>query len=385
MTVGLYESWDQLASSVRIAMPWLTLALLGGAGAALQRTEQRRVALGYLFTASLVLPAAMSVTFRETGWLAGPDGLGMGGAEPFGEPGLLNRQLLVISSVWLTAVLVLRFVTASGAFVLLGVIAASAAWASAWLGLGRYEAYERGVNAEIGAWMALLAIPMLPIGLALNRREESLGRTLGVSNQRRRDAWPVLTGAILLAGVGLGVAARNAPEQFFFVAIDPEEWNAPAEWQALAFIVNGAVLSVISVVLDRRRSPLRIRLSNLLRWAIPTHFLGGLLALEYYDGFGVWLPWLIGLAAASIGFIVASVPRQWKPFLATGLVYLALCYARAFGRAEDHLDDPRFVQVALTVVMLVLGGSIMALAWRTPTRLVAARLARWSGAGRGRA
>ncbi|MCL4742416.1 MAG: serine/threonine protein kinase [Phycisphaerales bacterium] len=385
MTVGLYESWDQLAPSVRIAMPWLTLALVGGAGAALQRTEQRRVALGYLFTAALVLPAAISVTFRETGWLAGPDGLGMGDAEPFGEPGLLNRQLLVISAAWLTAVVVLRFVTASSAFVLLGVIAASAAWASAWLCLGRYEAYERGVNAELGAWMALLTIPMLPIGLALNRREESLGRALGVSNQKRRDAWPVLTGAILLAGIGLGVAARNAPERFFFVAMDPEDWDAPAEWQALAFIVNGAVLSVISIMLDRNRSPLRIRLSNLLRWAIPTHLLGGLLALEYYDGFGVWLPWLIGLAAASIGFIVASVPRQWKPFLATGLVYLALCYARAFGRAEDHLDDPRFVQVLLTVVMLVLGGSIMALAWRTPTRLVTGRLARWSGAGRGRA
>ncbi|MCW5776663.1 MAG: protein kinase [Phycisphaeraceae bacterium] len=384
MTVGLYESWDQLSSPVRIGVPWLTLALVAAAGAFLHRTEQRRVSLGYLITAALVLPAALSVTFRETGWLGGPEGLGMGDAEPFGEPGLLNRQLLAISSAWLAAVLALRFVTASSAFVLLGVLAASSAWASAWLCLGRYEAYERVVDAEIGAWMALLAVPLLPVGLVLNRREELLGRTLGISNQRRRDAWPILTAAILLVGVGLGVAAWNAPERYFFVPIDPEEWSVPEQWKALAFIVNGAVLSLVAFMLDRVRSPLRVRLGNMLRWAIPTHFLGGLLALEYYDGFGVWLPWLIGLAAASVAFILASVPRQWKPFLATGLIYLALCYARAFGRADDHLEDPRLAQIALTFFMLVLGGGIMALAWRTPTRLVAARLARWSGTRRDR-
>ena len=83
--------------------------------------------------------------------------------------------------------------------------------------------------------------------------------------------------------------------------------------------------------------------------------------------------WLGLLPIGSVGVILLSVPRQWKPFLATGLVYLAAWYVRAFVRAEGELEDPARAWIALTLSLLLLGCATMVLAWLAPFRVAGGR------------
>ena len=72
--------------------------------------------------------------------------------------------------------------------------------------------------------------------------------------------------------------------------------------------------------------------------------------------------------------------KQWRPFLFTGLFYVAVAYYRAFVRVKMELgigaDDN--ASIALMASMLALGLVTMIVAWRLPAWTAALRLGHWS-------
>src|SRR5205823_1423106 len=102
-------------------------------------------------------------------------------------------------------------------------------------------------------------------------------------------------------------------------------------YRATAFIINGFVLLAVAWLLSRPpTSAVRQRLDTGLRWLIPSHFLGSVLALELDNAEPSWKLWLILLPILSVALCFVSVAKQWKPFLFTGLAYIAVSYVRAF-------------------------------------------------------
>jgi hypothetical protein len=140
---------------------------------------------------------------------------------------------------------------------------------------------------------------------------------------------------------------------------------------------NGFALVVAAATLGRRWSAARDRLSSLLRWVIPSHFLGALLALEHTRLGGAWLVWLLAVAALAIILCFVSVLKQWKPFLVNGLIYLAIAYARAFDRVTSEFQDSPRLRLALFGGLGVLGLFVMIAAWKLPDWLAGTRTWLW--------
>ena len=86
---------------------------------------------------------------------------------------------------------------------------------------------------------------------------------------------------------------------------------------------------------------------------------------------------LLLLVAASIGFCYLSVRRQWRPFLFSGLFYLAVAYYLAFSESVTRLaDDPAAQDTArlvLTLGLIATGLVTMVVAWKLPARVVRPR------------
>ena len=94
-----------------------------------------------------------------------------------------------------------------------------------------------------------------------------------------------------------------------------------------------------------------------------------------------WLFWLIMLAAASVFTCYLSVWKQWRPFLVSGLFYIAAAYVRAFLEAGKRIHNDTALdqtRIALAAAMLVLGILTMVLAWKLPEWVGRLRLDRWS-------
>jgi hypothetical protein len=103
--------------------------------------------------------------------------------------------------------------------------------------------------------------------------------------------------------------------------------------------------------------------------------------MEVYETWGDWAPWLIALPLVAVAFCFASALRQWKPFLLSGLAYLAVWYARCFARIESELAGHAAWRVGLTAAALVLGPALMILAWKAPAWIARRRLRKWELAG----
>ena len=393
LTVGMWLAWDALEpiSTARHLTAWAVVIVLLGAGIALQRRGEHRVSLGYQMTACLALPIAVWLTMRETGWLVGP--MAAGGEPGLGIhewqvvflrvdpdeqwPGLLNRQVFVITMAWLVTSLWLRRFNGSSAFTLWAVLAGGLAAVAGWASTGLLSA-ERERFGLLGVWMLLVGLASLWPGLRLNSVEERYVREHGLSRVRTRDAGPLLTGSILIIGIGSFLTAWNAADVYTFKLLGG---YADRSVRAVAFIVNGCALQALAHLLSLHTTTVRSRLAEAIRWVSPSHFLASVLVLEIdVDDGRSWILWLILLVAASIAFCYLSAWKQWRPFFLTGLFYVAVAYYRAFVRVKMELgmgvDDN--ASIVLMGSMLALGLGTMILAWRVPAWTAALRLGHWS-------
>jgi predicted Ser/Thr protein kinase len=393
ITIGMYHSWDVLAGVARVGVPWVVTAALLAAGLWLNHKGFRRIALGYFVTTSIVGPLALGLLFRNSGWLTGQDGLGMGTAELFARVrmvdgawkaleapvgGLFNAQLACASALWLAANLPLRRLTGSAAFSLLGAFSGIAAWGSLWLLWRGMEAPHDDVTwARAGLWALPLGAAMTTLGMHFNRAEESIAIELGVHRQRRADAWSFLLLGVLLIVGGLSVVAWFHPSWYELPRLFAEGKHSHVGPRAFAFMMNGFLLAALAWVMERHWSLLRERLAVSLRWVIPSHFLGSIFVLEE-DNFGeAWGLWLAILPVCAIAFCYLSVLKQWKPFVFNGMVYAALAYAQAFIEINNRFDSRPAWRISLTFGLLAAGLLIMVAAWRVPIWLASARTRRW--------
>ncbi|USN99408.1 MAG: serine/threonine protein kinase [Phycisphaeraceae bacterium] len=384
LVVGLADTWDVIGAPLGIATAWLFALLSLGLGYRLQSAGEKRIGVGMLVTGQVALPAAVWLVLRHTAWLAGADGTGMGPASELtamlfrGErplPGLANAQILALSLVGLGLAGSLRAVVRSSAFTFFSVLGAGAGWLSLYLVFGGLDAMPSVALGRWGLWLALLGVATLPAGLIVDAREHEIIREIGRRRAKQRDAAPVLCGSLLWMGLGITAAALFAPAWYLFEHADENPMN-PAK-QAWAFAINGLILVGVMVVLGRRPTPLRRRIAEVLRWVLPTHLMAPLLFMEIHETWGVWLPWLVLLPVLAIGFCFASALRQWKPFLISGLAYLAIWYGRCFVRIEADLPEATAWRVVLTFAAVLLGPALMVLAWRAPAWIARRRLERW--------
>ncbi|HHN77561.1 MAG TPA: hypothetical protein ENK11_02650 [Phycisphaerales bacterium] len=223
--------------------------------------------------------------------------------------------------------------------------------------------------------MAMLGAAALPAALLIDAREHGLVRELGRRRARQRDAAPVLLGSLAWMGIGLTAAAFLVPD-WYLLRSTTRSAAGTAE-VSFALAVNGVLLGGVMLLLGQRPTALRRRIAGVLRWILPTHLMAPLLLMEVNEAFGVWMPWSILLLSLALGFCVASAVRQWKPFLFSGMVFLAAWYVRCFARIETELGDDRGWRVGLTVAALVAGPALMLLAWKGPAWIAKRRIRRW--------
>ncbi len=401
LTIGMYKTWDALEeiAAVRYLTAWGIVIFLLGVGSVIQRQGELRVALGYQMTACLVVPIAMWLTLRETGWLAGAlieqVRVGMEEREwqvvffdiPADEQwgGLMNRQVLAMMLAWLCASLGLRRWSTSSAFTLWAVLASALGAVAVFASLGLLEGGWFGATREslasLGLWVFVVGAAALYLGLWLNRREERYARQFGLARVHARDAWPVLTVCLIMIGIGLTLMAWNAADLYTLTLLGgPRDVTV----RAVAFMINGCALQALSHLLGRQRTFLRSRLAEAIRWVSPSHFLAAIVVLEFdAQDRHAWILWLIVLVLAAIACCYVSVWKQWRPFLFTGLFYIAVAYFRAFTRVWEELEGEALetTRQVLMLAMLALGLVTMIVAWRLPAWTAALRLGHWSKRG----
>jgi len=379
ITVGMWFSWNDLSSTLHIAIPSTVSALLFGLGVTLQLNQMKRYALGFLLTASITTPALVWVILRETGALGTVSDAAMN-AEIFSDPaqGFANLQLLVISGAWATVSLLLRFATRSGAFSCTFCIAAVSTWLFLYATQGGFtRPISEESIAQLGVRFAMFGGAFCAIGIALSKQEETIARSVGRQNLRRHDSWPILTTGAISAVVGLTCAAWYYPETYRFPQVFAGDDASMTALRSQSFIANGFIFAGLAAAFGKRWSPARDRLGSALRWIIPSHFLGSLLAMEHSELGGMWLGWLLALGASSVIVCFVSVLKQWKPFLVNGLFYFAVAYIRAFDRVNQHFSETPNLRLALFGGLVIFGLFVMIAAWKLPDWLAGTKTWLW--------
>jgi predicted Ser/Thr protein kinase len=379
MTVGLASGWSALGDA-----SWLRWALPGGmclgtlvVATMMQHSGQARLALAYLFTTCLLVPITIAVFLYEMGWFAADGGQGQALKVIFGLPPSLSNIDLLVSAMCMTAAAIVarRYLRSSG-FAIVGVVglivAIIAAWSTTGMLVDTVAAW-----AFLGIVLLLTGSTLLGIGIPLNKKQQEIDRLSAPGREHLFDAWAILSGSILLIVVGLTMLAWNAPSwyipgvlsgpgpsgsQLNQLIVDPQA-------RSIAFIINGLLLVLLSWQLGRVATTACERLSELLRWIIPAQVIGGLIALEAQTSStsAAWV-WLGVTIAVSVGFTLASVRKQWRPFIASGLIGLGYSFLTLLRDLQQQLDPATFdtAVIAIIIAVSVLGIGVMLLAgWMT--------------------
>ncbi len=377
LTIGVWHSHSTLVDAWK-PLSWIvptvasTLVLL--VGLIMHLRGHRRASLAFLITTSLCLPATAWQGIRSTSLMvvevASRD---QAKAQLFGEDaadyGLQNLQLAAVLSIGVVGSVVFRLCSRSSAFSLLACIFAVPWWMSIWLSAGRLRGWEeRTVVAELGVWLLGFGVTLLASGTFLSRREEFLLKDLGPTRFRTADAWPLVAFGTVALIASLSTLAWSVPELLLGQSLpslnagDTQRALPSDEKRAGAFLIVGLLLLALGSLLSRRPTSLLDKTSRALRWITPSYILLPMAWLEYHNAAPGWGLWFVLLAATSLASIFASAALQWKPYLLTGLIYLAEWYVRAFDRIRTA-DSSH--EVLLLASMGIAGLAVMLIAWLT--------------------
>ncbi len=379
MTIGLASGWSALSDA-----SWLRWALPGGmclgtlaAATMMQHSGQARLALAYLFTTCLLVPITIAVFLYEMGWFAADGGQGQALKVIFDLPPSLSNIDLLVSAMCMTAAAIVarRYLRSSG-FAIVGVVglivAIIAAWSTTGMLVDTVAAW-----AFLGIVLLLTGSTLLGIGIPLNKKQQEIDRLSAPGREHLFDAWVILSGSILLIVVGLTMLAWNAPSWYIPGVLEGpgpsgsqlDQLIVNEQARSIAFIINGLLLILLSWQLGRVATTACERLAELLRWIIPAQVIGGLIALEAQTSStsAAWV-WLGVTIAVSVGFTLASVRKQWRPFIASGLIGLGYSFLTLLRDLQQQLDPATFdtAVIAIIIAVSVLGIGVMLLAgWMT--------------------
>ena len=376
LAVGLTQTRSAIPPAVAAAAAWVIAAAVLALGLRLQAKGQKRIGFGALATAQIALPAALWLTLGGTPLPTAPAGAGTADAIAAIAGGLATGSTLAVSVAGFALAAVLRRVTHSPVFTVFTVLFGMLAWVCLYPVLGGLDADPMLAVGRWGVWLAVLGFVTLPLALAIDAREHDLIRRLGRVRARRRDATPILCGSLAATAAGLTAAALAAPAWFAVRRIG--EVPSTAGLHAWALFINGLLLTALLFFIGGEPTPLRRRTAGALRWIVPAHLLIPLVVMDIESAWGVWLPWFAAVPAIALAFCFAGAPRQWTPFLISGLAGIAVWYARVFARIESELADHSGWRLAAAAAFLVLGPALILVAWKTPAWIATRRLRRWA-------
>jgi putative effector of murein hydrolase LrgA (UPF0299 family) len=183
-------------------------------------------------------------------------------------------------------------------------------------------------------------------------------------------------GVLFSYGALSGVAALHQPYQ---------EWLARAfPWTRgqveYLFILNAGIYVVLHFACERTRTSQMRAVAKAFRFVIPGHILTSLLLLgiwatERWDGSAEEISLMrearifeVLLPVAACGFVFASIPKQMKNYLATGMIFLAIGVIRL---QQNWLKD------SSAWPLLLLAAGILLMLWAARYAVVKVMVLRW--------
>ncbi|MEM1072633.1 MAG: serine/threonine-protein kinase [Planctomycetota bacterium] len=378
VVLGVNITWDDLGRWGYLLAGSVTLGMLAAAIIAV-RSYAKRLAILLPVGAILTTTGFTWLVLKRSRWLE-PDPsdprelFAIFEMEPTSGSG--NLQMMLVSLLCMTLCGAARLVVGSTAFTMLGLFALTVLLLAMTARYGAIDPDSIFVFSQLALGVAPLCIALLSTGYWLDSPRNGATRPLR-GRVEQRDA------AIIVA---LGVA------QFFSIltvfAFDSPNWlvfASQADWPARdeslrAFLLNGLALFTLSAVFDRRGPSSRL-CAKILRWLVPIHVLGSLIALESAEAFDARGAWLAALGGAALLLSLLSIPKQWKPFLFSGLLGIAVAFVLVFRYINDverDLDlDLSRVRVSVAISAALISGGLLLLSWRLPDWKVTRRLTRW--------
>jgi hypothetical protein len=350
---------SHLARAPKIAIAWAALAPTAWMGIRTWRRGYRRASIAYLLACCLIVPAATLVTLEETGLftkmgsffkpgLLTDAGLfthftqGLKDIELYGR---LNPDQPATNAQFWWALLAglpvcwwLRRFTRAPVFSLMFSTTAALFLMATLLRLGVLQYFsENTIKGDFFFYLLPCAALFMAAGFLLERRKMP------------DDSQYFYPFAVAFAFAALsGLSACHKPWADKLGAWLP--WtHGQIEY---LFMGNAVAYFILGRICDRSAFPQVRKMGRSFRFAIPGHVMTSLWLLSFTDYAkanrteALALTWL--LPAAALVFVFASIPRQMKNFLVSGLVFLAIGIYR--------LQDLVFKQRSLWPVALLACG-----------------------------
>ena len=331
--------YPALAGAPAAAVAWAAVIPAAWIGIRAWERGHCRVAIAYLLAFCLITPVAALVTLEEarlfTGLTQGNIRLELFERVGFAKKAT-NAQIWWALLAGLPVCWWLRRFTRAPVFSLMQAVIAALLCLTTLLRLGVLDCLDRDPGRFYFDLLPCAAL-FMAAGFVFERR--------GMPDDSRYF-YPF---AVTFTWAALsGVAGYHQPWAAWLKSAAP--WTrGQVEY---LFIVNAAIYLLLDRICDRFPSPQVRMVGKSFRFTIPGHVLTPLLVLGFTAESvreARIFEWL--LPAAALAFIFASIPRQMKNFLVSGLVFLAIGVYRV---QQEILPNRAFWPVAVLAGGLVL-------------------------------
>lgn len=347
--VLFYETWPAISPYLQTAPAIVVTGLMVLAGARLWGAKESRLAVGFLSTATLLIPVTTLLTLALWNILS-PVHYPLGEEFMYEENGAIdgaqvivgNLQLLVCSACWLLFSCLSIKLTKSSIFVFFILLSILAFISTCYIIAGMMVDWEADERAFMYLWPG---IAYFIAGTKLDRKNLSV------------YAWPLCCAGLFMIVLCLSVLAS---EQRMLIT----EWSALSDTERvmLGFVVNGALYLGLASLCRKLGTPLQRTMATLLNWLGSFHILWSLRSLDSDEVDSVHaLIYRIILPIASLLFVFGSVIRQMKSFFFAGLSGIA---ASIHKLTIEHLSK----YFAWPFSLIVCGTLWMLVSWFIPRR-----------------
>jgi hypothetical protein len=322
-----YKTWSQVPPWWRPAPALIATGLMGLLGTILWHLKESRLAVGFMATATLLIPVTTAVTLAQ--WnLLGADQYPWGDEAVFqalidSESHVVigNIQIFIAACAWLGCSLSLQRLTRSSIFVLFLVFACLTLLTSVFIiaGLAQWPWHI------IGGRYLITGCLLYGIGTVFDRA------------QQPRYAWPTATTGMLLCIASLTVLALSEQTLLGWLHL-PLDGLDIQERHAMSLMANGLIYLGWAGLCRHWNTGLQRSYATILNWLGPLHLLTPLriLDLDVLDlNAARRIVYRFLLPIVSLGFVFASVSRQMKSFFFSGLGGIALA---AHKITSEHLS-----------------------------------------------
>ncbi len=322
-----YKTWSQVTPLWRPVPAIIATGLMSLLGIVLWRFKESRLAVGFMATATLLIPVTTAVTLAQWDLLGGD-------LYPWGDEAVYqalinsqshvvvgNIQIFMAACAWLGCSLGLQRMTRSSIFVLFLVFASLALLTSIFIIAGMAQ----------WPWHIIAGRYLITGGLLYGA-----GTLLDRAGQPRY-AWPTATTGMLLCIASLTVLALSEQTLFGWLHL-PLDGLDIQERHAMSLMGNGLVYLGWAGLCRRWNTGLQRSYAMILNWLGPLHLLTPLriLDIDVLDlDASRRVVYRFLLPIISLAFVFGSVSRQMKSFFFSGLGGIALA---AHKITSEHLS-----------------------------------------------